>query len=149
MTAPVNLTAVRGEARTQVKTASTGTTAHAVDFIAQATASTSAARMNPGRGFALARARVRQVSAMIGGSVTPTVSGKATSGEATEIAASTAVRRRQSRQPRTGWGEMSAKAAVSATTVTSEVQILGSPSNPGSPASRGRPNSSISGRYGL
>src|SRR6185437_5862329 len=84
MTVPVNLTATRGDARTQVMTASTGTTAHAVDFIAHATASTSAARMNWCRA---ARASVRQVSAMIGGSVTPTVSGKATSGEATEIAA--------------------------------------------------------------
>ncbi len=95
---------------------------------------------------------------MIGGSVTPTVSGKAMSGEATEIAVSTPSRLRhvcavspglgQAGRP-TRWGEMTAKAAVSAATVTREVQILGSPSSPGSPASRGRPNSSISGRYGL
>src|SRR5579871_6800647 len=83
MTVPVNLAAARWDTRTQVMTASTGTTAHAVDFIAHATASTSAARMKRRRA---ARARARQVSAMIGGSVTPTVSGKATSGEATEMA---------------------------------------------------------------
>ncbi len=87
MTAPVNLAATRGDSRTQVMTASTGTTAHAVDFIAHATASTSrrADELVPGP----ARASARQVSAMIGGSVTPTVSGKAMSGEATEIAVST------------------------------------------------------------
>src|ERR1700675_1218248 len=82
-TVPVNLTATRWDARTQVMTASTGTTAQAGDFIAQATASTGAARRNWGRGCAPASASVRQVSAMMGGSVTPTVSGKATSGEAT------------------------------------------------------------------
>ena len=43
-TVPVNLTATRWDSRTQASTASTGTTAQAVDFIAQATASTRAAR---------------------------------------------------------------------------------------------------------
>ena len=142
-TMPVNLTAVLRDSRNQAMTASTGTTAQAVDFIAQATASTRAARTNRRRD---ARARVRHVSAMTGGSVTPTVSGKPTSGEDTAIAVSTATRSRRSLPPP---GTMSAKAAVSATTVTNEVQTLGSPSSPGRPASRGRPNSSISGRYGL
>src|SRR6185437_1865845 len=95
MTEPVNLAATRGYSRTQAMAASTGTTAHAVDFIAHATARAKAARMNRGWGVP-ARARARQVSAMIGGSVTPTVSGKAMSGEAAEIAVSTATRRRQS-----------------------------------------------------
>src|SRR5690242_10813101 len=88
-TAPVNLTAALCDSRNQAMTASTGTTAQAVDFIAHATASARAARTNRRRA---ARARVRQVSAMMGGSVTPTVSGKATSGEDTAIAASTATR---------------------------------------------------------
>ena len=81
---------------------------------------------------------------MMGGSVTPTVSGNATSGEATAIAVSRATAARL-----TGRGAMVAKAAASAATVTSEVQILGSPSSRGRPALRGSPNSSISGRYGL
>ncbi|MGH3262467.1 MAG: hypothetical protein ACRDNS_10755, partial [Trebonia sp.] len=80
-TVPVNLTAIRWDARNQDRTVSTGTTAQAVDFMAQATASTSA---EPSHRPRPARASVRQVSAMIGGSVTPTVSGKATSGEAIE-----------------------------------------------------------------
>jgi hypothetical protein len=87
---------------------------------------------------------------MMGGSVTPTVSGKAMSGEATEIAVRTATHRRRSLPELAAKpGATSAKAAASPTTVTSEVQILGSPSSPGNPASRGRPNSSMSGRYGL
>src|SRR5258707_11016939 len=85
--APVNLAAARSDSLDQTSTASTGTTAHAVDFIAQATASTSAARRNWRRA---ASASARQVSAMMGGSVTPTVSGNATSGEATAIAVSPA-----------------------------------------------------------
>ena len=51
---------------------------------------------------------------MIGGSVTPTVSGKAISGEATEIAVSTATRLRRSLpEPWTELGATSAKAAAS------------------------------------
>ena len=65
--------------------ASTGTAAHAVVFIAQATASTRPARTSFPR---LAQASARQVSAITGGSVTPSVSGKAISGDATEIAVS-------------------------------------------------------------
>src|SRR5579872_2707126 len=98
-------------------TASTGTTAQAVVFIAQATPSARPALTSLPRP---AQARTRQVSAMIGGSVTPTASGNAMSGEATATAVHQATRLRQSRQlssggttPRTPRGAPDGSAIVS------------------------------------
>ena len=87
----VSRAAARGAYRTHAMTASTGTTAQAVVFIAQATPSARPARTSLPRP---AQASTRQVSAMIGGSVTPTASGNAMSGEATATAVHQATRPR-------------------------------------------------------
>src|SRR4029077_11146541 len=84
----LNLAAARGAYWTHAMIASTGTTAHAVVLIAQATASTRAALTTLPRS---AQASARQVSAMTGGSVTPSASGKAITGEATASAGAPAV----------------------------------------------------------
>lgn len=142
----VNRPAARGAYRTHAMTARTGITAHAVVFIAQAMASTAPARISLPRP---AQASVRQVSAMIGGSVSPTESGNAMIGEATASALNSAARFRHCPQSRTRCGEAMTNAAMSAAAVVSVVQIRGSPSTPERPADAGRPNSCISGRYGL
>src|SRR5579863_10249392 len=108
-------------------TASTGTTAQAVVFIAQATPSARPALASLPRP---AQARTRQVSAIIGGSVTPTASGNAMSGEATATAVHQETRLRQSWHPRGRCGATAAKAAAISTTVVSVVQIRGSPRTP-------------------
>ena len=58
----------------------TGTAGHAVAFIAAATPRAAAARVSP-EGLAIS-ARVRNISAITGGSVIPTASGNAITGEA-------------------------------------------------------------------
>jgi hypothetical protein len=83
---------------------------------------------------------------MTGGSVTPTESGNAMTGETPATVVSQARRRRHWRQPRIRCGATTVKAAASAVIVTSVVQILGSPSRPASPAERGRPKISMNGR---
>src|ERR1700761_7888136 len=76
----LNLAAARGAYWTHAMIASTGTTAHAVVFIAQATASTRAALTTLPRS---AQASARQVSAMTGGAGAPSAGGKGITGEAT------------------------------------------------------------------
>src|SRR5580704_8940015 len=125
----LNLAAARGAYWTHAMIASTGTAAHAVVFIAQASA--------------------RQVSAMTGGSVTPSASGKAITGEATASAVAPAMRVRQCGQSRNRCGEATTKAAAITTIVVIVTQIRVSPSTPWMPTARGRPKTSIRGRYGL
>jgi len=86
---------------------------------------------------------------MTGGSVTPTASGNAMTGETVATVVSQARRLRHWRQFRIRCGETTVNAAASAAIVTSVVQILGSPRTPASPAARGRPKISMNGRYGL
>ena len=98
----LNLAAARGAYWTHAMIASTGTAAHAVVFIAQAAASTRAALTTLPRS---AQASARQVSAMTGGSVTPSASGNAITGEATASAVAPAMRVRQCGQSRNRCGE--------------------------------------------
>ncbi len=142
----LNRAAARGAYRTHAMIAITGTAAHAVDFIAQAAASARPARTSlpwP------AQASDRHVRAMTGGSVTPTVSGNAISGEATARAVTPATRARQRGQSRSLCGDATVKAAATSAIVVIVTQIRVSPSTPARPAARGRPNSSMTGRYGL
>src|SRR6516162_9578069 len=142
----VNRAEARGAYWTHAMIASTGTAAHAVVFIAQATASTKPARTSLPR---LTQASARQVSAITGGSVTPSASGKAITGDAAASAVSVATRTRQSAQSRSLSGDITAKAAATSAIVVSVTQIRGSPRAPARPAERGRPNNSMTGRYGL
>ena len=89
------------------------------------------------------------MSAITGGSVTPSASGKAITGDATASAVSVATRTRQSAQSRSLSGDITAKAAATSAIVVSVTQIRGSPRAPERPAERGKPNSSMTGRYGL
>src|SRR5215469_6875461 len=141
-----NLAAARGAYLTHAMIASTGTAAQAVVFIAQATASTKPARTSLPL---LAQASARQMSAITGGSVTPSASGKAITGDAMASAVIVATRPRQAAQSRSLSGDITAKAAATSAIVVSVTQIRGSPRAPESPAERGRPNNSMTGRYGL
>ena len=142
----LNLAAARGAYCTHAMIASTGTAAHAVDFIAHAAASARAAWTSLPRP---AQASDRHVKAMTGGSVTPTVSGNAISGEATARAVAPATRARHCGQSRSLCGDATVKAAATSTIVVIVTQIRVSPSMPPRPAARGRPKSSMTGRYGL
>src|SRR4029077_2715933 len=80
--------------------ANTGTAGQAVAFIAHATPKATAARNNPdGRAIS---ASVRNIKAMTGGSVMPTASGKAITGEAAKKTVDSVVLCRQSPQRRGG-----------------------------------------------
>ena len=123
----------------------TGTAGQAVAFMAHATPSAPAARIRPdGRAIS---ARVRNISAMTGGSVIPTASGNAITGEAARKTVDSVVLCRQGSQRRCGAATVNA-AQISAMEVAVS-HSLGSPNRPEAPSARGSPNTAMTGRYGL
>ena len=104
--------------------------------MAQATPSVTAAGHTGQPGARLSRARVRQISASSGGSVTPTASGNASTGDAT---ANTPQYTAPGR-PVTRW------ASTSSRQVTAHSQILGSPAIPSRSNAPGSPNTVMPGR---
>src|SRR5258708_1756846 len=105
-------------------TAKTGRTGHAVYFIAQAIAMARLAR--PTQPLET-QARATQISAITGGSVMPSVSGNATTGEAIAITVSRVTWPRQPAHRRNPCGAMMAKATTNSASVASDVQTRGSP----------------------
>src|SRR5215831_12611513 len=100
-------------------TAKTGRTGQAVYFIAQAIAMARLARPIQPRET---QARATQISARTGGSVMPSASGNAITGEAIAITVTRMTRSRQLAQPRSPCGAMMAKATASSVSVASDVQ---------------------------
>jgi hypothetical protein len=129
-----------------MKAAITGIAGQAVDFIAEATPSTTPAHMDrrPGRA---ASASVTSSSAMTGGSVMPTLSGNAITGEeaANTVASSTC----REQDPQARCGAASQNAAASSTTEKIAIHSRGSPNRPVAPSALGMPKIAINGRYGL
>src|SRR5437763_16220991 len=100
ITTPMKRQTAWAQCRTATAAANTGIAGQAVAFIAQATPSVIAARNSPdGRAIS---ASVRNISAMTGGSVMPTASGNAITGEAAKKTVDSVVLRRQPSQRRCG-----------------------------------------------
>ena len=123
----------------------TGTAGQAVAFMAAATPRAPAARVSPD-GLAIS-ARVRNISAMTGGSVIPTASGNAITGEAAMKTVDSSTRCRQSSQCRCGAATLNAAKISAMDTAVSHTR--GSPNSPVAPSALGIPNSAMTGRYGL
>jgi hypothetical protein len=123
----------------------TGTAGQAVAFIATATPRAAAARYSPD-GCAIS-ARVRNSSAITGGSVMPTASGNAITGEAARNTVDSSTPWRQSSQCRCG--AATANAAQSKPMDTAVSHTRGSPHSPVAPSAFGIPNTAMTGRYGL
>src|SRR6516162_632912 len=149
-----NLTAARPPSLAATMTVSTASAGQAVYFIAQATPRT-AAGCQASPVIRMSSARARQVRAITGGSVMPIASGKAITGDERAAAA------RQSAMPRLdvirlGTAQLAANllavtrnVANSRPNVTAASNGRGSPRMPGRPSAFGRPNTAITGRYGL
>ena len=123
----------------------TGTAGQAVAFMAHATPRATAARYTlDGRAI---RARVRNISAITGGSVMPTASGNAITGEAAMKMVDSSTLYRHQVQCRCGAATANAT-QISAMEVAVS-QSLGSANKPDAPRALGSPNTAIRGRYGL
>ena len=123
----------------------TGTAGQAVAFMAHATPSAPAARIRPdGRAIS---ARVRNISAMTGGSVIPTASGNAITGEAAMNTVDSMTLLRQSSQCRCGAAIVNAAQINAIDTAVSHTR--GSASRPFAPSAFGIPNTAMTGMYGL
>ena len=120
----------------------TGSMGHAVAFIAHATPRASAA-LNTPEGRAIS-ARVRNISAMTGGSVIPIASGNAITGEATTNRVDSLTWCRHSSQCWCGTAMRNASQIKASDTAAS--QIRGSPSRPVAPSAFGSPNTAMTGR---
>src|SRR5258708_145822 len=95
------------------------------------------------------RASPRQISASTGGSVMPTASGSAQTGEATASTTYRATDPRQEAQRLAPCGMPRLNATANTAADAAASQGLGSPTRPGSPAALGMPKIAIPGRYGL
>ena len=123
----------------------TGTAGQAVAFMAHATPRAPAARIRP-EGRAIS-ARVRNISAMTGGSVMPTASGNAITGEAAMNTVDSMTLLRQSSQCRCGAAIVNAAQINAIDTAVSHTR--GSASRPFAPSAFGIPNTAMTGMYGL
>ena len=142
ITTPMKRQTAWAPCRTAIAAANTGTAGQAVAFIAHATPRATAARNRPdGRAIS---ASVRNISAMTGGSVMPTASGKAITGEAAKKTVDSVVLRRHELQCRCGAATVNA-AQISAMDTTVS-QSRGSANRPEAPSARGRPNTAMTGR---
>ena len=128
--------------RTAIAAANTGTAGQAVAFIAHATPRATAARSSP-EGRAIS-ASVRNSKAMTGGSVMPTASGNAITGEAAKKTVDSEVSRRHSSQCRCGAATVNAAQISAIDTAVSHTR--GSANRPEAPSARGRPNTAMTGR---
>src|SRR5580700_10617316 len=123
----------------------TGTAGQAVAFIAAATPRAAAARYRPdGRAIS---ASVKNISAITGGSVIPSASGNAITGEAAMNTVDSSTPCRQSSQCRCGAATLNAAKISAMDTAVSHTR--GSPNSPVAPSALGIPNSAMTGRYGL
>ena len=142
---PTKRQAARAPSRAASIAANTGMAGQAVAFIAHATPRAMAARSSPdGRAIS---ARVRNISAMTGGSVMPTASGNAITGEAAKKTVDSVVLCRHSSQCRCGAATVNAAQISAMDTAVS--QSRGSANRPDAPSALGRPNTAMTGRYGL
>ena len=123
----------------------TGTAGHAVAFMAAATPRAAAARISPD-GLAIS-ASVRNISAITGGSVIPTASGNAITGEAAMNTVDSRTPCRQPSQCRCGAATLNAAQINTMDTAVSHTR--GSANNPVAPSALGIPNTAMTGRYGL
>jgi hypothetical protein len=139
---PAKRQADRRASRVASITLMTGTAGHAVAFIAHAIPRAIAALKTP-EGRAIS-ARVRNISAITGGSVIPIASGNAITGEATTNKVDSLTWCRHSSQPRCGVAMRNASQIRASETAAS--QIRGSPSRPLAPSAFGSPNTAITGR---
>jgi len=123
----------------------TGTAGQAVAFMAAATPRAATALISPdGRAIS---ARVRNISAMTGGSVMPRASGNAIIGEAAMNTVDSSTPCRQPSQCRCGAATLNAAKIKAMDTAVS--QTRGSAARPCAPSAFGIPNTAITGRYGL
>jgi hypothetical protein len=123
----------------------TGTAGQAVAFMAAATARAAAARYRPdGRAIS---ARATNISAMTGGSVIPTASGNAITGEAARNTVDSRTPYRHESQCRCGAAMANATHIKPMDTAVSHTR--GSPHRPVAPSAFGMPNTAMTGRYGL
>jgi hypothetical protein len=143
--APTKRQAVLAPSRAASIAVKTGTAGHAVAFMAHATPRATAARtMLDGRAIS---ARVRNISAITGGSVMPTASGNAITGEAAMNTVDSRTPCRQESQRRCG--AAMANAVQISTIDTAVSHTRGSASRPDTPSALGSPNTAMTGRYGL
>jgi hypothetical protein len=144
--ASTNRTAARRPSRDQYSAAMTGIASQAVSFSTHAAASAAPAqrvrRLSPDRA---ARASESSMNASTGGSVVITARLSAMIGDATAIAVSASARRDPARSSEA----LTQSAAPSTMIVPTAIHSPAFPANPCSPAACGRPNTIISGRYGL
>ena len=139
---PANRQADLTPSRVASMALTTGTAGHAVAFIAHATPSATAA-LNTPDGLAIS-ARVRNISAITGGSVIPIASGNAITGEAATNRADSMTWRLHSWQCRCGAAMLNAsQIRVMDTTVS---HTRGSASRPVAPSAFGSPNTAMTGR---
>jgi hypothetical protein len=90
---------------------------------------------------------VRNISAITGGSVMPTASGNAITGEAAKNAVDSSVLYRHGSHRRCGAATVNAaKISVMDTAVS---HTRGSANRPEAPSALGMPNTAMAGRYGL
>jgi len=137
--------AFRAPSRAASIAVKTGTAGQAVAFMAHATPSAAAALISPdGRAIS---ARVRNISAMTGGSVIPTASGNAITGEAAMNTVDSSTSYRQPSQCRCGAATLNAAKINAMDTAVSHTR--GSPNRPCAPSAFGIPNTAMTGRYGL
>ena len=135
----------RAPPRAASAAANTGIAGQAVAFIAHATPRAMAARSSPdGRAIS---ARVRNISAITGGSVMPTASGNAITGDAAKKTVESVVLRRHESQCRCGAATVNAAQISAMDTAVSHSR--GSANRPDAPSALGRPNTAMTGRYGL
>src|SRR5579863_5249131 len=144
-TTATNRQADRAVSRALTSAVNTATAGQAVAFMAHATPSATAARNTPdGRAMS---ARVRNIRARIGGSVIPTASGNAITGEAATKMVDSRTLRLHALQ--CGCGAATRNAAQMRMRDTAVSHSRGSPSRPLAPSARGRPKMAITGSYGL
>jgi hypothetical protein len=136
-----NLVAARAPSLAASIAAMTGRAGQAVALMAHAAprAMAAASRTRRGRRHPTVQASVRLSSASTGRSVSPVVSGRASTGEPKANAVL------RSALP----GLASRNAATRAAAAVMPIQSLGLPPAPGRPAAAGRPKIAIAGSYGL
>jgi hypothetical protein len=145
--AAANLLAARVPSRAASRTAIIGSAGQAVAFIAQAKPMTRPAAT--GREGRTTSASARHSSASTGGSVMPTASGSAHSGEASASMVNRVTDRRQPGHRDAPCGVPRLNEAASNPAVARASHGLVSAARPARPAAFGRPNMAITGRYGL
>ena len=142
---PTNRQADLAASRAASIAAKTGIAGQAVAFIEHATPRATAARTSPdGRAIS---ARVRNSSAMTGGSVMPTASGNAITGEAAKKTVDSKTLYRHESQCRCGAATRNAAQISAMETAVSHSR--GSANSPVAPSALGKPNTAMTGRYGL